>query len=459
MVKEDRSNWVAVAPEHAGKKDDLPPVKEAKTAYQFFQRSNSQLIKQGLIDRGEPHDLPNLTKAISNAWKTLSDEDRREYTDLASADYFRFQKESHMRDVAVMKRKEQLRKEREEIIITEGGERSTRGVRKREIKKAAKAEKKAKKKAKKMKQVEHSDEDEFKSEDESSSDGEFDGDSDSSSSSSDSDSSQRRKKKKRKAPVVSAAVLARREKAKQEKAEKEKYIASRQADLRTERAEQAKKRLDFLLKQSDIFRHFGEVKEDKAKFYGNRVTAASGSPDKTGTNRRDVATTNDTEKDLEEAEESKATFLTSQPSTLGFGKMRAYQLEGLNWMIRLQENGVNGILADEMGLGKTLQSISILVYMMEYAQVNGPHLVVVPKSTLSNWMSEFARWAPTLKAVKFHGNKQEREDMARDILQPGQRDEEREWHVVVTTYEVCNMDKQVLNKFAWSYLIIDEAHR
>jgi SWI/SNF-related matrix-associated actin-dependent regulator of chromatin subfamily A member 5 len=26
--------------------------------------------------------------------------------------------------------------------------------------------------------------------------------------------------------------------------------------------------------------------------------------------------------------------------------MRAYQLEGLNWMIRLQENGVNGILAD-----------------------------------------------------------------------------------------------------------------
>jgi SWI/SNF-related matrix-associated actin-dependent regulator of chromatin subfamily A member 5 len=46
--------------------------------------------------------------------------------------------------------------------------------------------------------------------------------------------------------------------------------------------------------------------------------------------------------------------------------MRQYQLEGLNWMIRLQENGVNGILADEMGLGKTLQSISILVYMQEY---------------------------------------------------------------------------------------------
>ena len=35
--------------------------------------------------------------------------------------------------------------------------------------------------------------------------------------------------------------------------------------------------------------------------------------------------------------------------------MRPYQLEGLNWMVKLQEHGVNGILADEMGLGKTLQ--------------------------------------------------------------------------------------------------------
>lgn len=43
--------------------------------------------------------------------------------------------------------------------------------------------------------------------------------------------------------------------------------------------------------------------------------------------------------------------------------MRPYQLEGLNWMIKLQENGINGILADEMGLGKTLQSISILGFM------------------------------------------------------------------------------------------------
>ena len=54
------------------------------------------------------------------------------------------------------------------------------------------------------------------------------------------------------------------------------------------------------------------------------------------------------DEEREEADEHDATFLTAQPSTLGGGKMRQYQLEGLNWMIRLQENGVNGILADEV---------------------------------------------------------------------------------------------------------------
>lgn len=42
------------------------------------------------------------------------------------------------------------------------------------------------------------------------------------------------------------------------------------------------------------------------------------------------------------------------------GEMRDYQVRGLNWMISLYENGINGILADEMGLGKTLQTISLL---------------------------------------------------------------------------------------------------
>lgn len=97
--------------------------------------------------------------------------------------------------------------------------------------------------------------------------------------------------------------------------------------------------------------------------------------------------------------------------------------------------------------------------MMEYQHVTGPHLIVVPKSTLSNWMNELARWAPTLNPVKFHGDKATRDDIIATILEPGQRDEDRDWHVVLTTYEVCNLEKNTLTKFAWNYLIIDEAHR
>ena len=63
--------------------------------------------------------------------------------------------------------------------------------------------------------------------------------------------------------------------------------------------------------------------------------------------------------------QDEGTRLQKQPACIAFGKMRDYQLEGLNWLIKLFENGINGILADEMGLGKTLQTISLLGYLKE----------------------------------------------------------------------------------------------
>lgn len=60
------------------------------------------------------------------------------------------------------------------------------------------------------------------------------------------------------------------------------------------------------------------------------------------------------------------------------------------------------------GLGKTLQTISLLGYLNEYRGITGPHLVLVPKSTLHNWLNEFRRWCPIIRAVKFHGNAEAR---------------------------------------------------
>lgn len=59
------------------------------------------------------------------------------------------------------------------------------------------------------------------------------------------------------------------------------------------------------------------------------------------------------------------TLPDEQPVLISGGIMREYQIEGLQWMINLDQNGINGILADEMGLGKTLQTISLFAHLVE----------------------------------------------------------------------------------------------
>ena len=110
-------------------------------------------------------------------------------------------------------------------------------------------------------------------------------------------------------------------------------------------------------------------------------------------------------------------------------------------------------------------------------------MVCVPKSTLSNWMNELNRWCPSLRAIRFHGGKEEREALcdeyftneaaAHDGRRPTKQmlnektgemeddnsDNPRAWDVCVTTYEVANNEQKALSRFAWKYLVIDEAHR
>ncbi len=57
---------------------------------------------------------------------------------------------------------------------------------------------------------------------------------------------------------------------------------------------------------------------------------------------------------LAESEANNTHRLTVQPSCIKFGTMREYQLQGLNWMIHLYDNGINGILADEMVGGRPI---------------------------------------------------------------------------------------------------------
>ena len=60
------------------------------------------------------------------------------------------------------------------------------------------------------------------------------------------------------------------------------------------------------------------------------------------------------------------------------------------------------------GLGKTIQTISLMGYMKHHRNQPGPHIVIVPKSTLSNWMAEFERWCPSMRAVCLIGTQEQR---------------------------------------------------
>lgn len=95
--------------------------------------------------------------------------------------------------------------------------------------------------------------------------------------------------------------------------------------------------------------------------------------------------------------------ITEQSALLKNGKLKEYQLHGLEWLVSLYNNNLNGILADEMGLGKTIQTIALITYLIEKKRNNGPYLIIVPLSTMSNWMLEFERWAPTVIKVAYKG--------------------------------------------------------
>jgi len=60
-----------------------------------------------------------------------------------------------------------------------------------------------------------------------------------------------------------------------------------------------------------------------------------------------------------------------------------------------------------MGLGKTVQAIGMIAYLAEQkASAGSKSLVVAPKSVMSNWLKEFAKWLPSLRVLHIGGTKE-----------------------------------------------------
>lgn len=82
--------------------------------------------------------------------------------------------------------------------------------------------------------------------------------------------------------------------------------------------------------------------------------------------------------------------------------LKDYQIVGINWLYLLFRKNLSCILADDMGLGKTCQVIAFLAHLHETG-IKGPHLVVVPGSTLENWLQEFSTYCPDLNVMPYYG--------------------------------------------------------
>ncbi|KAI0830534.1 P-loop containing nucleoside triphosphate hydrolase protein [Trametes gibbosa] len=157
----------------------------------------------------------------------------------------------------------------------------------------------------------------------------------------------------------------------------------------------------------------------------------------------------------------------SQPQ-LGQGsqfKLMPFQVDGVNWLFHNWSISQNCILADEMGLGKTVQIVTFIGCIAS-AHKCFPALVVVPNSTITNWVREFERWAPKLRVVPFYG-----EAKARDIIKryelfhtnPASGTTGAKYHVLITTYETITNTKEFVPVFKntprWEVLVVDEGQR
>lgn len=130
--------------------------------------------------------------------------------------------------------------------------------------------------------------------------------------------------------------------------------------------------------------------------------------------------------------------------------LRDYQVEGVQFLLNAFHRGMSCILSDDMGLGKTAQISAFLHTLKMLHQIDGPHLIVAPLSTLTGWTRELARWAPQLKIMKYHGERQARLH--------ARRSRHNRHAVVVTTPAVLNQDRGYFRKRTWVSVVMDEAH-
>ncbi|KAI4954104.1 hypothetical protein J4E91_001814 [Alternaria rosae] len=140
--------------------------------------------------------------------------------------------------------------------------------------------------------------------------------------------------------------------------------------------------------------------------------------------------------------------------------LRSYQQEGVNWLAFLNRYNLHGILCDDMGLGKTLQTLCMVAsdhHMRadEFAKSGDPNfrrlpsLIVCPPTLSGHWQQEIRQYAPFLSCVAYVGS---------PPIRGQHRNQLDKVDIVITSYDICRNDADILKPITWNYCVLDEGH-
>ena len=113
-----------------------------------------------------------------------------------------------------------------------------------------------------------------------------------------------------------------------------------------------------------------------------------------------------------------------------------------------------------MGLGKTLQTICIIasdhyIRANRYKETNSledrplPSLVICPPTITGHWQQEILTYAPFLTAALYVGGPAERQRLRSQIPN---------FDIIITSYDICRNDTDILCKYNYNYCVLDEGH-
>ena len=137
--------------------------------------------------------------------------------------------------------------------------------------------------------------------------------------------------------------------------------------------------------------------------------------------------------------------IKNYPLPSGFkGELRPYQKAGYNWLRFLNEYKLGGCLADDMGLGKTVQTLTML--QAEKDSGSGASLLIMPTSLIYNWEMEAGKFTPELRILNYTGTLRNK-DINRF----------EKYDLILTSYGITRLDVELLQKFYFNYIILDES--